>query len=420
MVLALDVTPDLLDVVQRAREAASELAALPGTIRSAALLSMAKALIEHQDRILEANTLDLETSREMAVPDLVLEWLRLTPERVQSTVQILNRLAETPDPLQQLINVPYQVTAGQTYCRLMPLGVIALVYESFPELGAIAAGLSLRSGNSLILRGGSEASQTNQAIAEILQMALEDTRLPAGTLEFIFPDGGDSIRELVTQDDSIDLVIPYGRTSLVQQVIRQASVPVLKTTIGNCYLYWSHPGSIDMARWIILDSHRSEPDPVNAIEKVLVHQRQDPTSLQSLWRSLREAGFNLRGDAELVQEFPDLALVESEEWGNSYLTPTIAFKVVDSAEQAITWMNHYSSGHADALVTESYTESQKFANHLNSATLFINSSPRFYRNPKQGSPVALGMSNQKGHHRGPITLNSLTTTKYIVQGSGFP
>lgn len=420
MVLALDVTPDLLDVVQRAREAASELAALPGNIRSAALLSMAKAMVEHQDRILEANTLDLETSREMAVPDLILEWLRLTPERVQSTVQILNRLAETPDPLQQLINVPYQVTAGQTYCRLMPLGVIALVYESFPELGAIAAGLSLRSGNSLILRGGSEASQTNQAIAEILQIALEDTRMPSGTLEFVFPDGGDSIRDLVTQDDSIDLVIPYGRTSLVQQVIRQASVPVLKTTIGNCYLYWSHPGSIDMARWIILDSHRSEPDPVNAIEKVLVHQRQDPTSLQSLWRSLREAGFKLRGDAELVQEFPDLALVESEEWGTSYLTPTIAFKVVDSAEQAITWMNHYSSGHADALVTESYTESQKFATHLNSATLFINSSPRFYRNPKQGSPVALGMSNQKGHHRGPITLNSLTTTKYIVQGSGSP
>jgi len=416
----LDVTPDLLDVVQRAREAASELAALPGNIRSAALLSMAKAMVEHQDRILEANTLDLETSREMAVPDLILEWLRLTPERVQSTVQILNRLAETPDPLQQLINVPYQVTAGQTYCRLMPLGVIALVYESFPELGAIAAGLSLRSGNSLILRGGSEASQTNQAIAEILQIALEDTRMPSGTLEFVFPDGGDSIRDLVTQDDSIDLVIPYGRTSLVQQVIRQASVPVLKTTIGNCYLYWSHPGSIDMARWIILDSHRSEPDPVNAIEKVLVHQRQDPTSLQSLWRSLREAGFKLRGDAELVQEFPDLALVESEEWGTSYLTPTIAFKVVDSAEQAITWMNHYSSGHADALVTESYTESQKFATHLNSATLFINSSPRFYRNPKQGSPVALGMSNQKGHHRGPITLNSLTTTKYIVQGSGSP
>jgi len=420
LVLALDVTPDLLDVVQRAREAASELAALPGNIRSAALLSMAKAMVEHQDRILEANTLDLETSREMAVPDLILEWLRLTPERVQSTVQILNRLAETPDPLQQLINVPYQVTAGQTYCRLMPLGVIALVYESFPELGAIAAGLSLRSGNSLILRGGSEASQTNQAIAEILQIALEDTRMPSGTLEFVFPDGGDSIRDLVTQDDSIDLVIPYGRTSLVQQVIRQASVPVLKTTIGNCYLYWSHPGSIDMARWIILDSHRSEPDPVNAIEKVLVHQRQDPTSLQSLWRSLREAGFKLRGDAELVQEFPDLALVESEEWGTSYLTPTIAFKVVDSAEQAITWMNHYSSGHADALVTESYTESQKFATHLNSATLFINSSPRFYRNPKQGSPVALGMSNQKGHHRGPITLNSLTTTKYIVQGSGSP
>lgn len=413
----MDQTPDLLNIVQRAREAANEVAALPGGRRSAALISMAKAMVEHQDRILEANTLDLETSREMAVPDLILEWLRLTPERVQAVVQILNRLAETPDPLQQLLNVPYPVLSGQSYSRMMPLGVIALVYESFPELGAIAAGLCLRSGNSLILRGGTEASQSNQAIAEILQLALEDAGLPPSMLEYVSPDGGDSIRELVTQDDSIDLVIPYGRTTLVQQVIRQASVPVLRTAIGNCYMYWSPSGALELARSLILDSHRSEPDPVNAIEKVVIHQKHDPTSLQSLWRSLRDAGFSIRGDEALVNEFPDVELVHPREWSTPYLTPTVAFKVVDSPERAITWMNHYSSGHADALVTESYTESQKFATHLNSATLFINSSPRFYRNPKQGAPVALGMSNQKGHRRGFITVNSLTTTKYIVQGS---
>jgi len=414
----LDSTPDLLEVVQRAREAASELALEKGVKRSAALQTMAKALLEYQDHILEANTLDLEASREMAIPELILEWLRLTPERLHGTVQILQRLAETPDPFQQLLNVSQPLALGQTYGRLMPLGVIALVYESFPELGAIAAGMCIRTGNSLVLRGGSEASQSNLAIAEILRSALESLGLPSGCLELVPADQKDSMRELITQDDSIDLVIPYGRLTLVQQVIRQATVPVLKTSLGNCYLYWSPSGSLDVVRWMVLDSHRSEPDPVNAIEKVLIHRRQDPTSLQSLWRSLREDGFQLRGDEDLVADFPDLMLAETEDWGTPFLNRTIAFRVVDSPEQAIAWMNRYSSGHADGLVTESYSESQQFATHLNSATLFINASPRFHRNPRQGTPIALGMSNQKGHHRGFITLDSLMTSKHVVQGSG--
>jgi len=408
----------LLEVVQRAREAASELALEKGVKRSAALQSMAKALLEYQDHILEANTLDLEASREMAIPDLILEWLRLTPERLHSTVQILQRLADTPDPFQQLLNVSQPLALGQTYGRLMPLGVIALVYESFPELGAIAAGMCIRTGNSLVLRGGSEASQSNQAIAEILRSALESVGLPSGCLELMPADQKDSMRELITQDDSIDLVIPYGRNILVQQVVRQSTVPVLRTALGNCYLYWSSSGALDVVRWMVLDSHRSEPDPVNAIEKVLVHRRQDATALQSLWRSLRDEGFQLRGDEDLVADFPDLIIAEPGDWGRSYLNRTIAFRVVDSPEKAIAWMNRYSSGHADGLVTESYSESQQFATHLNSAALFINASPCFHRNPRQGTPIALGMSNQKGHHRGFITLDSLMTSKHVIQGSG--
>ncbi|MEO1146127.1 MAG: glutamate-5-semialdehyde dehydrogenase [Cyanobacteria bacterium J06638_22] len=412
----MEPTPDLLAIVQRAHEAAAESAMLKGAQRSAALQAMAKAVQQQQDRILEANTLDLETSREMAVPELILEWLRLTPERLQMVIHILQQLANSPDPLQRLLNVQEPVTSGQTYGRLTPLGVIALVFESFPDLGAIAAGMCIRTGNSLVMRGGTEASQTNQVIAEILQGALEDAKLPKGALELVPPDSGDSIRELVMQDEYIDLVLPYGRTSLVQQVIRQANVPVLKTSIGNCYLYWAPSGSVDMTRWMILESHRSEPDPVNAIEKVLIHHRQDVATLQMLWRNLQDKGFQLRGDEKLVADFPELALVKPGDWGQPYLTQTVAFRVVDSPEQAINWMNRYSSGHADALVTESYTESQQFATHLNSATLFINASPRFCRYPKQGTPIALGMSNQKGHHRGFITLSSLMTTKHIVQG----
>jgi glutamate-5-semialdehyde dehydrogenase len=414
-------SPDLITTAQRALQSSSVLAAVKGTERSRALQFMAESLRERQDDILEANTLDLEVSREMAVPELILEWLKLTPERLQTAGQILQRLAELADPIQQVVNVPsYQVDQCHTYCQMMPLGVIALIYESFPELGAIASGLCVRSGNSLILRGGPEASHSNQVIVEALQVALEDAGLPGDCLQLLPADQGDVIRELVTLDRFVNLVIPYGRSSLVQQVIRQSTAPVLKTAIGNCYLYWSPSGSLDIARWMILDSHLSEPDAVNAIEKVLIHRDYGATSLKMLWNNLKEKGFKLRADELLRAEFPEVfaAEVESAEWGQAYLNDTIAFKAVNNLETAIRWINQYSSGHADCLATESYQESRQFALGVNSAMTYINASPRFYRNSRRGSPIALGMSNQKGHRRGLISLETLTTVKHIVQGNG--
>jgi glutamate-5-semialdehyde dehydrogenase len=188
--------------------------------------------------------------------------------------------------------------------------------------------------------------------------------------------------------------------------------------MGNCYLYWPPSGSLDMARWVIFDSHMSEPDPVNAIEKVLIHPRQNPSSLMMLWNSLREKGFEIRGDAKLAAEFPDLKLAEETEWNQAYLDQVISFRVVDGLEAAIDWINSHSSGHADCLVSESYVESRQFAIGVNSASTYINASPRFYRNPKRGDAIFLGMSNQKGHRRGLIGLDTLTTTKHIVQGMG--
>jgi glutamate-5-semialdehyde dehydrogenase len=301
----------------------------------------------------------------------------------------------------------------------MPLGVIALIYEAFPELGAIAAGFCIKTGNTLILRGGSEASQSNQVIAKALQTALDEVGLPDGCLEILPSEQGASIRDLVTQDHYLNLVIPYGRPTLVQQVMQHSTAPILKSAMGNCYLYWSATGSLDMVRWVILDSHASEPDPVNAIEKILINRHQKPSSLVILWNSLKEKGFKLRGDAELVAEFPEqLRLAAESEWNQPYLNKVIAFKVVDSIESAIAWMNRYSSGHADCLVTESYQESRQFALGIDSASVYINSSPRFSRNPKRGDAVFLGMSNQKGYRRGMISLEALTTLKQVVQGNG--
>lgn len=411
--------PNQTNVVTRAYRASLALATTKGVDRSRGVQAMAQALSKSFDDILEANTLDLEASREMAVPELIWEWLKLTPERLGSAIQILQRIGELSDPIRRVMNASYQLDHSQTYCQLMPLGVIALIYEAFPELGAIAAGFCMKTGNSLILRGGSEASQSNLVIAKALQTALDEVGLPGGCLELLPSEQGASIRDLVTQDRYINLVIPYGRPTLVQQVMQQSTAPVLKSAMGNCYLYWSATGSLDMVRWVILDSHASEPDPVNAIEKILINRHQKPSSLVILWNSLKEKGFELRGDGELVAEFPEqLKLTAESEWNQPYLKKVIAFKVVDSIESAIAWMNQYSSGHADCLVTESYQESRQFALGVDSSSVYINSSPRFSRNPKRGDAVFLGMSNQKGYRRGMINLETLTTLKQVVQGNG--
>jgi glutamate-5-semialdehyde dehydrogenase len=415
---AFDVNPEPTASTRRAYQAALKLGTTKGADRSRAVLAMAEAIRRSFDDILEANTLDLEASREMAVPELILDWLKLTPKRLEMAVDILQRLGELSDPLRRVRHGDYQLEDSQTYTQLMPLGVIAFIYEALPELGAIAAGLCIKTGNSLILKGGTEASHSNTAIANALLSAVTEVGLPTSCLQLISAEHGISIRDLVTQDQCLNLVIPYGRSSLVQQVVRYSTSPVLKSAMGNCYLYWSPNGSLEMVRWMIIDSHQSEPDPVNAIEKVLIHRQALPSSLVTLWNSLKEKGFEIKGDAELVEAFPQLQLAKDGEWESAYLTKTVAFKLVDSLEGAITWINRYSSGHADCIVTESYQESRQFALGVNSASSYINASPHFSRNPSRGESVFLGMSNQKGHRRGLISLESLTTVKHIVQGNG--
>ena len=409
----------ILVSVKRAYKAFLQLGTTKGVDRSRGVEAMAQGLKNAFDDILEANTLDLVMSREMAVPDIILKWLKLTPERLQTTVETLQQLAGLSDPIERVIEAPYQLNSSQTYCQLMPLGVIALIYEAFPELGAIAAGLCLKTGNSIVLRGSSEASHTNSVIAHALKTALEEAGMPLGSLEFISSDRGSSIQDLVVQDRYLSLIIPYGRPSLITQVTQLATAPVLKSAMGNCYLYWSVSGDLDLVRWAIVDSHASQPDPVNAIEKVLINSNQKPSSVLRLFNSLNEKGFELRGDTELVAEFPEhLTPVEEDEWETPYLDKVVAFKMVDSIESAIAWINLYSSSHADCLVSESYQESHQFATGIDSALVYINSSPRFSRSPKPGESVFLGISNQKGYRRGLIGLETFTTIKQVIQGEG--
>lgn len=409
---------DLHTAIVRVGQAGQELMAAGADVQSQLLEAMATHLEHGQTQILEANTLDLEASLDMAIPDLVLDWLKLTPERLQTAIKILRRLSILGDPrvfTHQPISRLTQSVSG--YSQVIPLGVVALVYEAFPELSAIMAGLCARTGNGLVLKGGNEASQTNWAILQALHGALDEVNLSTESILLLTEDQGDAARAWLLQERGVNLVIPYGRPGLVQQVMRQSEVPVLPTSMGNCYLYWSASGGVETVTRMVLDSHRGEPDAVNAVEKVLVHHGCSLSATVQLCHALWENGFEILGEGDLLTEIPDLKPADQVDWARPFLTKTVALRRVDDIATATDWINRYSSGHANSLATESYQDGIKFTRLLDSAVVYINTSPRFARNPIQASAIALGMTGQRGRCNGFIGLNALLTTQHILQGA---
>lgn len=407
--------PSLASVLYRSVQAGRYLALTNSKQREQAIESMAAALGSAFQDILEANTLDLEASREVGISDLLLEWLKLTPERLQRYIDLLHRLGELAS-VYGSSDLGSQASDRHSYSQVKPLGTVAFIYEALPELGAIAAGMSIKTGNSIILRGGAETQHTNLAISIALKIGLEQADMPPNAVQLV-NSSPSILYELLTNTQQVNLVIPYGRPSLIHQVTQQATVSILPAAIGNCYLYWGANGNLELVRHAICDSHVGEPDAVNAIEKVLVHTDRSSTSLTTLWKSLKDKGFQLHGDRELVSNYGEyLKLAQDGEWYQPYLRKIIAFKSVRSVDEAISTIDRYSSGHADCIVTDSYLETQQFVAGINSACVYINASPRFYRHQRGSDRIWLGMSNYHGSQRGAIGLAALMATQQVTMG----
>jgi len=425
---------DLTGFIYKSHAAALQLAQIPTKERDSLLLELAEVIKKQKNAILEANTLDLESSRDMAVPEIVLEWLKLTPERLNYAIECLKQLSSLPDPLTLHVGI-------NGYQRI-PLGVVAFVYEGFPQLGLIAAGMCLKVGNTIILKGGNEGTYTQEAIATIAKDVLVSRGFPEACMTSV--PKGVALKELIVQEKYLRLVIPYGRPSFVQQVSKQATVSALPIAMGNCYLYLSASGSLDFAKEIILNSRKGEPDAVNAIEKVVVHQSWLDRGLGDWIVRLKKQGLVVRGCAGTTTYFrqfleeshsdetdkPSQALIDKaieleDVWGQSYLDETIAIKVVQDTEEAIAWINQYSSGHADVLLTDSLSERDRFVSRINSSTIFVNAHSRFSRCAKLGDngnvKIALGMSSLKtrgaSRYPGMIDIYALTTTKQVLTSS---
>ena len=374
------------------------------------LHDLADALDHAQDDVLEANTLDLEACLDMAVPERIIDWLKLNPERLCAATTSLRRLAHLGVVVQPPGIHPMMSATGREQWE--PLGVVALVYEALPELAIFATGMCLLTGNSLILKGGNEASQTNQAIAQVLYETIANSPLPEDIIQAISTSEGEPTRRWLMQSTAIDLIIPYGRASLVQQVQREALSPVLPTAISNCHLYWAASGDEHIVAQVITESHRGVPDPVNGIETVLVDAHISTPSLLELLRVLREAGFVCHQDGSL-DAAGYLEAINPQTWSPGKTPKTVHFRQVPDLKTAVVVINQQSSGHADCLITESYRDSQDFIQTVRSANTYINASPRFNRSPAQISQIALGMSAQRGLYGGRVGLSSLLATKAV-------
>jgi glutamate-5-semialdehyde dehydrogenase len=408
---------DNVDVLDALRQTALQLAQSPLSDRARAIVAIATTLALHQNDILEANTLDLEISRDMAIPERVTDWLKLTPERLTRTIGILQRLAKLSETSSPWGRPAGALVGSHESTQVRPRGLIALVYEAFPDLGLMSIGLCLQTGNGLILKGGQETSHTNQVLAQLTNQALATTDLPGQSVFWVPSDGSEASRLALLQRREIDLVIPYGRPQFVEQVVQQASVPVLPTTRGNCYLVWMPSANIETVSQMIVDSHRGEPDAVNCLEKILIVGNHSEVNLKRLWSELIEAGFQIRcaADPELSSTLGCQAL-EAKEWKQAYLNRTLAFMRIDTLPAAAQWINTYSSGHADAIASANYSETRQFLSLINSASLFINTSPRFYHNPKDAAAIALGMSPQAKQWGGLVGLQALMYHQRVIHG----
>jgi len=406
---------ELASVVYQAYADGAQLLDLSPLQRRKLITTIAEVAQQQKDQVLEANTLDLVASREMAVPEVVLEWSKLTPERWQKVIEYLKQLAELPDPF---------AYDQQESVRRVPLGTIAFVYEGFSQLALLSAAMCLKTANSVLIKGGTESSHTQMAIAKVLRHALQKQ----GLSEHIVATTptGCGIKELISQDKYIRLLIPYGRPSFVQQLCKQATVSILPTAIGNCYLYVAPSGSLERAREIILASRQHQPDPITAIEKVVLHSQWLEVEAGHSWiewvRTLQNSGLKVRGcditTAQWRQHSSESELSSENNWGQAFLDNSLAIKIVDSTAEAISWINQYSSGHADCVLTDSVSEAHQIVNRLNSSTITINNYYQFRRGGQGANQVLLGMSSLKTRgaycHTGVIDLATFTANKRIT------
>ena len=408
------------DTCAAAKRAATQLAALPSSVKNAALEAIAAALIERTPEILEANARDLESGREAGLTDALMDRLALDPGRVAVIARQVRDIAALPDPVGEVIEGRRLYNGLEVRKVRVPLGVIAVVYEARPNVTVDAAALCLKSGNAVVLRGSSMAAHSNAVLASVAIEAGLSAGLPEGSMALVAGGGHEELSDLATQDGVVDLIIPRGGEGLKGALKAVATVPVMYAASGNCHVYVDATASLEDAVAITLNAKVQRPSVCNAAETLLVHEAIADEFLATALGALVDAGVELRGDSGTRARAGDapVGIASEEDWATEYHALTLAVGVVGSVEEAIEHINRYGSGHSEAIVTRDTDAARAFQLGVDAACVYVNASTRFTDGGEFGMGAEIGNSTQKLHARGPIGLRELCTFKYLVEGAG--
>ena len=409
---------DLMQLGQQAKDSAQQLALMPTNRKNELLVQMAKTIKKNQQAIIEANHKDLEKAVENNISETMQDRLQLTPERINAMAAEIEKIASLDDPIGKVDEMWTNTDGLRIGKKRVPLGVTGIIYESRPNVTTDAASLAFKSGNAVILRGGKEAFFSNQLLVQLLQQVLVSAGESPYAIQFVDDTSHETAGQLMRLTEYLDVLIPRGGAKLIQRVKEQATVPIIETGTGNNHVYIDKEAQLSMAVKIIVNAKASRPSVCNAAETLLIHSEIAPFFLPAIEKELVEHGVSLRADARALEYLETAALAEEADWDTEYLDYILAVKVVDSLSEAIAHINRHNTKHSETIVTDSYSASQRFLNEVDAAAVYVNASTRFTDGSVFGFGAEIGISTQKLHARGPMGLNELTSTKYIIYGDG--
>ncbi|TSA41378.1 MAG: glutamate-5-semialdehyde dehydrogenase [Methylococcaceae bacterium] len=403
---------------QHAKEAAYALNKANTGIKNQALLAIAEVLHQQREVLRTENQKDLSVGEQQGLDTPSLERLTLTPKVIDTMIEGLHQVAALPDPIGEISNLQYRPSGIQVGQMRVPLGVIGIIYESRPNVTIDAAALCLKSGNACILRGGSEAFHSNQAIAAAINKGIQSTPLPLTAVQIVNTPDRAAVGELITLSHYVDVIVPRGGKSLIERITKDASIPVIKHLDGICHVYIDDQADISKAIAIADNAKTHRYGVCNAMETLLLGSTIAAQVLPLLARIYQDKGVELRGCAKTCSLLPSCLRATEEDWHTEYLAPILSIRIVANIDEAITHINHYGSQHTDAIVTENYTLARRFLREVDSSSVMVNASTRFADGFEYGLGAEIGISTNKLHARGPVGLHGLTSVKFVVLGDG--
>ena len=408
----------LIQMGKNAREAEKSLRSLSTAKKNEALAAVAQRLVEKADVLLKANEEDVANGRKNNMKESLVDRLMLTKERIEGMAEGLRQLVDLEDPIGEVLGMkkrPNGLLIGQ---KRVPLGVIGIIYEARPNVTADAFGLCFKTSNAVILKGGSDAIHSNQAIVDCIRETLKEHGVTEDAVQLIGDTSRETAAEFMKLDEYVDVLIPRGGAGLIHAVVSQSTIPVIETGTGNCHIYVDETADLSMAADIVMNAKTQRIGVCNACESLLVHNSVKDQFLPVLAQRLQEKNVEMRADEEALALMPGAVPATEKDWGTEYLDYILSIKVVYSVDEAIEHINRYNTGHSEAIITNSYENAQKFLDEVDAAAVYVNASTRFTDGFEFGYGAEIGISTQKLHARGPMGLLALTTTKYIIYGNG--